>query len=83
MNPAHANHQIDPRPWRGRGGAGNFAYDKPAEPERIELEERQAAQEVQEEVRRDVETGLRRPESAYLGTTTLKKDKTLTKGGHI
>lgn len=83
MNPAHANHQIDPRPWRGRGGAGNFAYDKPAEPERIELEERQAAQEVQEEVTRDVETGLRRPESAYLGTTTLKKDKTLTKGGHI
>jgi len=67
VNPTHANHQLDPRPWRGRGGAGNFALDKPVEPERIELEERLAAQEVQNEVRRDVEAGLKKPESAYLG----------------
>lgn len=75
VNPAHANHQIDPRPWRGRGGAGNFTLDKPVEPEALELEERHAAQEVQEEVRREVEVGLKRPESVYLAPTTLKKDK--------
>jgi len=75
VNPAHANHHIDPRPWRGRGGAGNFALDKPVEPETLELEERHAAQEVQEEVRREVEAGLKRPESAYLAPATLKKDK--------
>lgn len=40
----------------------------------LELEERQAVQEVQEEVRREVEAGLKRPESAYLAPTTLKKD---------
>lgn len=70
----NVHHQVDSRPWRGRGGAGNFAYDKPVEPERIELEERQAAEEVQEEVRKDVEASLERPKSAYLGTANLKKD---------
>lgn len=75
VNPAHANHQLDPRPWRGRGGAGNFTLDKPVEPEALELEERHAAQEVQKEVRREVEAGLKRPESAYLAPMTLKKDK--------
>jgi len=45
------------------------------EPEALELEERHAAQEVQEEVRREVEVGLKRPESVYLAPTTLKKDK--------
>lgn len=74
MNPTNPNHHIDPRPWRGRGGAGNFAPDKPVEPERIELEERLAAQEVQEEVKRDVEAGLKKPESAYLGQGGAKKD---------
>ncbi|KAF8418860.1 hypothetical protein EV426DRAFT_709060 [Tirmania nivea] len=74
VNPAHANHQIDPRPWRGRGGAGNFTLDKPVELEALEMEERHAAQAVQEEVRRVVEAGLKKPESVYLATT-LKKDK--------
>lgn len=73
VNPAHAGHYIEPRPWRGRGGAGNFAFEKPAEPERIELEERQVTK-VQEEVRREVEAGLQRPESAYLGNPTSWKD---------
>jgi len=74
VNPAHAGHFMEPRPWRGRGGAGNFAYEKPVEPERIELEERQVAKQVQEEVRKEVEAGLQRPESAYLGNITAWKD---------
>jgi len=74
VNPAHAGHYMEPRPWRGRGGAGNFAYEKPVEPERIELEERQITKLVQEEVRKEVEAGLKRPESAYLANTTAWKD---------
>ncbi|KAF8470605.1 hypothetical protein BDZ91DRAFT_718508 [Kalaharituber pfeilii] len=75
VNPAHANRHIDPRPWLGRGGAGNFAYQKPVEPERIELEERQAIQEIEEEVRKEVDEALRRPESAYLSEINSRREQ--------
>ncbi|KAF8536923.1 hypothetical protein BDD12DRAFT_259989 [Trichophaea hybrida] len=62
------------RQWAGRGGAGNFAgvngnpqLFEPQNIEEIELEERERTQQLQEEVRRTVDTSLPKPSSAHLG----------------
>lgn len=64
------------RQWAGRGGAGNFAgangnpqLTEPQKIEEIELEERERAQQLQEEVRRTVESSLPKPGSAHLSGT--------------
>ncbi|KAI5792490.1 hypothetical protein DFH27DRAFT_569121 [Peziza echinospora] len=66
LNPAPSSTHIDPRPWRGRGGAGNFAPDKPLEPEQMELEERKVAEVIEAEVRQSVDLGLAKPGLAYI-----------------
>jgi hypothetical protein len=55
----------------GRGGAGNFVWkseeQKRREEEGREMDEIKTKEGVREEVERDVEAGLKMPESARLG----------------
>lgn len=62
-----------PRQWLGRGGAGNFAGayedggDAAPRIEEFELQERERAQALQDQVRRCVDAQLPRPGLAHLG----------------
>lgn len=56
------------RVWSGRGGAGNF-MPQPVEdkgPVEIEMEQKEQAKRVEEDVRRKVEMVLERPGRAHV-----------------
>ena len=68
-----------PRQWLGRGGAGNFAGahedsgDAAPRIEEFELQERERAQALQDQVRRCVDAQLPRPGLAHLGGSSREE----------
>jgi len=67
------------RPWRGRGGAGNFAPDseEAQAAEKEELERNQRQQQLEEaDVRASVDSTLSKPDQAHLKSGEQEWDVT-------
>lgn len=61
-----AEHSPSVRPWRGRGGAGNFAADTPQDLESVQKEETERAKLEEARVRASVDQTLQRPTQAHI-----------------
>lgn len=61
-----AEHPPSVRPWRGRGGAGNFAADTPQDTEAAEKAEAERAKVEEEQVRVSVDEQLQKPNQAHM-----------------
>lgn len=61
-----AEHSAFVRPWRGRGGAGNFAADIPQDFASIEKDEAERAKLEEEHVKNSVNQTLQKPSQAHI-----------------